>query len=447
MPDGRTSTSTLAAPSTADVCIIGAGSSGIAVGKALKQKGIAFDCFEKGSQLGGMWRYENDNGVSSAYRSLHIDTSVGNLAYSDCPFPAGSPDFLSHWEVLRYLEAYADRFGVREHVRFRTEVAQVSRAEGGWEVRLADGTARRYGTVVVANGHLWKPRMPDFPGLFAGSVIHSHHYRVPDGYRDQDVLVVGIGNSAVDIAVDVARQARSTHLSTRRSAWIMPKYIMGIPTDRWSAFLTRRLRLPTPVARGILGRLKVIAVGRQERFGVPRPAHPIWREHATISQDLLPYVGHGRIRIRPDIRLLDGYEVEFADGTRTRFDAIIHATGYGIDFPFLAPELWPVSGNVARLYRRMLPPGSPGLYFAGLVQPIGPTIPLVEVQARWLAAVLAGEVRLPDRAAMEQEVRAHLDALARQYVHSARYTLEVDFRSYVRQLRGDMARGVAPSSR
>lgn len=445
MPDGQTIAGRAAASSTgtAGVCIIGGGSSGIATGKALKEKGIGFEIFEKGSQLGGMWRYENDNGVSSAYRSLHIDTSVGNLAYSDFPFPPDSPDFLPHWEVLNYLEAYADRFGVREHVTFRTEITRVTPADGGWEVRFGDGSARHYANVVVANGHLWKPRMPDFPGHFDGDVIHSHHYRTAEPYRDRNVLVVGLGNSAVDIAADVARQARSTHLSTRRSAWIMPKYIMGIPTDRWSAFLTRKLRLPTPLARAVLGRLKVLAVGRQERFGVPRPEHPIWREHATISQDLLPYVGHGRIRMRPNVARLDGGGVEFSDGTLSPFDAIIYATGYDTEFPFLAPELWPVQGGVARLYRRMLSPSHPGLYFAGLVQPVGPTIPLVEIQARWLAAVLAGEVRLPDRATMEREVDAHLAHLAKTYVNSARYTLEVDFGTYARQLRRDAARGVA----
>jgi cation diffusion facilitator CzcD-associated flavoprotein CzcO len=445
MPDGQTlaSPTSALADSTTRICIIGGGSSGIATGKALKQKGLAFDIFEKGSQLGGMWRYENDNGVSSAYRSLHIDTSVRNLAYSDYPFPPDAPDFLSHWEVLDYLEAYADHFGVREHVRFQTEVKQVTPAGGGWDVHFSDGGTRRYATVVVANGHLWKPRMPDFPGRFDGPVIHSHHYRIADPYRDKNVLVVGIGNSAVDIASDVARQARSTHLSTRRSAWIMPKYIMGIPTDRWSSFLTRRLHLPVPLARAMLGKLRVLALGRQERFGVPRPEHPIWREHATISQDLLAHVGHGRIRIQPNIRRLDGKVVEFTDGTRTEFDAIIYATGYATEFPFLAPELWPVRDNVARLYRRMLPPAHPNLYFSGLVQPIGPTIPLVEIQTRWLAAVLAGEVSLPDRATMEREVEEHLALLAKTYVNSARYTLEVDFRRYARQLGGDIARGAA----
>ena len=433
---------TAADGSAAGIAIVGAGSSGVAVAKSLKDRGLAFDIFEKGSDIGGMWRYENDNGLSSAYRSLHIDTSRRNLGYSDFPIPEDQPDFLSHGQVLAYLEAYAERFQVRPHIRFRTEVAAVSPDGPGWRVRLADGEERAYRAVVVANGHLWDPRLPDFPGSFSGHAIHSHHYRTAAPYEDQDVLVVGIGNSAVDIAVDLGRRARRVDLSTRRSAWIAPKYILGIPTDRWTAFLTRRLRLPTPVARGAIRWLMMLTQGNQERYGVPRPAHPIWREHATISQELLPAIGHGRLRIRPNIRELCGEEVAFVDGSRQRYDAIIYATGYRTSFPFLDPAVFSVADGTATLYRRMLPPDRPGLFFAGLVQPIGPTIPLVEIQARWLAAVLAGAVRLPDADRMRQEAAAHAARIARRYVGSARYTLEVDFREYARQLRGDMARGI-----
>lgn len=232
--------------SAAGIAIVGAGSSGVAVAKALQDRSLAFDVFEKGSAIGGMWRYENDNGLSSAYRSLHIDTSRRNLGYPDFPIPDDQPDFLSHTQVLAYLEAYAERFQVRPHIRFRTEVAAVEPDGPGWRVRLADGEERAYRAVIVANGHLWDPRLPDFPGHFQGHAIHSHHYRTAAPYEDQDVLVVGIGNSAVDIAVDLGRRARRVDLSTRRSAWIASKYILGIPTDRWTAFLTRRLRLPTP---------------------------------------------------------------------------------------------------------------------------------------------------------------------------------------------------------
>jgi dimethylaniline monooxygenase (N-oxide forming) len=424
------------------IAVIGAGSSGVAVAKALKDQGLDFTVFETGSDIGGMWRYENDNGMSSAYRSLHIDTSRRNLGYPDFPIPDDQPDFLSHAQVLRWLEAYAERFQVRPHIRFRTTVAAVEPDGAGWRLRLADGEEAAFRAVVVANGHLWDPRWPEFPGRFDGTAIHSHHYRTAAPFEDQDVLVVGIGNSAVDIACDLGRRARRVHLSTRRSAWIAPKYILGIPTDRWTAFLTRRLRLPTPVARGAIRWLMMLTQGDQRRYGVARPAHPIWREHATISQELLPAIGHGRLSIKPDIRELRGHEVAFADGTVERYDAVVYATGYRTSFPFLDPAVFAVRDGEAALYRRMLPPDRPGLFFAGLVQPIGPTIPLAEIQARWLAAVLAGRIRLPDADAMRGEIARHRARIARRYVGSARYTLEVDFREYAGQLRGDMARGI-----
>jgi dimethylaniline monooxygenase (N-oxide forming) len=426
------------------VCIIGAGSSGVTQAKALKEKSIAFECFEIGSKIGGMWRYENDNGLSSAYRSLHIDTSRINLGYSDFPIPDTYPDFLSHYEVMAYLESYAECAGVLPHIRFNTRVEDVTPAgDGSWNVRLDSGEVKRFRAVLVANGHLWDARLPDFAGHFDGLAMHAHHYRTAEPFKDKNVLVVGIGNSAVDIAVDVCKSARSTLLSTRRSAWVMPKYIMGVPIDRWSSYLTRKLHLPTRLARSLIQRLAYLAVGDQARFGVPRPKHAIWQEHATLSQELLPYVGHGWIRIKPNVRELQGRQVAFDDGSTAPIDAIIYATGYRTRFPFIAPTLFEVKDGPVALYRRMLPPHLPGLYFVGLVQPIGPTIPLVEIQARWVASVLAGDIKLPDTRTMDAEIARHHQHQAKQYLGSARYTLEVDFREYAKQLRADMARGQA----
>ena len=420
------------------VCIIGAGSSGMASAKALKEEGILFDCFEIGSDIGGMWRYENDNGLSSAYRSLHIDTSRKSLAYSDFPIAEDQPDFLSHWEFIKYLEAYADRSGLRQHVRFNTRVSKIEPDTSGvWLVQLESGESLRYRAVIVANGHLWDPRYPNFPGKFDGDVVHSHYYRTSEPFQDKNVLVVGIGNSAVDIAVDVCKQARSTIVSTRRSAWIMPKYIMGVPTDRWSSFLARNLKLSTRWLRSVMQRLMYLAVGNQERYGVPRPKHAIWQEHATLSQELLPYVGHGWIKIKPNVKELRGNVVAFDDGSERPIDAIIYATGYKTSFPFIDRKMFDIQDGKVMLYRRMVPPGLPGLYMVGLVQPIGPTIPLVEMQAHWLAGVLSGDIALPNLAEMEKEVRQHQQHIDRQYVGSARYTLEVDYRQYANQLKQD----------
>lgn len=433
-----------AANSQLPVCIIGAGSSGLVAAKALHARGVAIEGFEVGSDIGGMWRYQNDNGMSSAYRSLHIDTSRRNLGYPDHPIPEHYPDFLSHAEVMEWLESYAQRFDLKRHFAFGRRVERVEpQDDGTWQVLLDHGEQRRYRAVVVANGHLWDPREVAFPGAFDGEMLHAHHYRTAEPFAGKNVLVVGIGNSAVDIAVDVCKGARRTLLSTRRSAWVLPKYIMGLPIDRWSAFFSRKLHLPTPVTRTLVQWLAYLVVGNQARFGVPRPAHAIWREHATLSQELLPYCGHGWIRMKPNVRRLLGDRVEFEDGSVEPVDAIIQATGYRTTFPFLDEQRFNVSDDVPSLYRRITPPHLPGLYFVGLVQPVGPTIPLAEVQARWLGDVLSGAVRLPDAASMAREISSHAQAVRRRYVGSARYALEVDARSYARELARDMRRARA----
>ena len=191
-------------------------------------------------------------------------------------------------------------------------------------------------------------------------------------------------------------------------------------------------------------RLMFLAVGNQARYGVPRPQARIWQEHATLSQELLPYVGHGWIRVKPNIRELKSNQVEFEDDSRLPIDSIIYATGYRATFPFIDPDLFQVKDGQVGLYRRMIPPSlPPGLYMVGLVQPVGPTIPLVEIQAKWVASVLTGETALPEAAVMQEEIRRHTAELAERYVGSARYTLEVDFGDYARQLRRDMSKRLA----
>src|SRR3954470_8902784 len=131
-------------PVSSSVCVIGAGSSGIAAVKALAQRGIAFDCFEKSDRVGGNWVFGNSNGMSSAYRSLHINTSRDRMAYSDFPMPEHYPDFPHHTLVASYFDAYVDRFGLRERITFRTGVEHAEPEGGDWRVRLDTGEERHY---------------------------------------------------------------------------------------------------------------------------------------------------------------------------------------------------------------------------------------------------------------------------------------------------------------
>jgi len=431
-------------------CVIGAGSSGIAASQVLDARGIEFDCFEAGSQVGGNWRYLNDNGMSSAYRSLHINTSRRTMAYATFPMPEDYPDYPGHRQMADYFDAYVDHFGFRQRIRFRTTVTKVEPTGAGeWRVswrQLDSGEQGSdvYGSVFVANGHHWDARWPEpeFPGQanFEGEQIHVHDYKTTDLLEGKRVLVLGIGNSACDVAVESSRIADATLLSMRRGAWIVPKYLQGKPTDELGNALINRL--PLAVVRRLLGMQLKTAVGTPMDYGLPEPDHKLGEAHPTVSSELLPRIGHGDITPKPNIAgFSGGRTVRFADGSEEQIDLVIYCTGYKITFPFFDAELISAPDNEIPLYRRVVSPEHPGLYFIGLLQPLGAVMPLAEAQAEWIADVLEGRVALPDRPTMERVIERERARMAKRYVSSKRHTIQVDFDPYMRAVRRERKRG------
>jgi cation diffusion facilitator CzcD-associated flavoprotein CzcO len=431
---------------TEKVCVIGAGSSGIAACQVLHARAIAYDCFEAGSQIGGNWRYLNDNQMSSAYRSLHINTSRTVMEYAAFPMADDLPDYPNHAQIAAYFDSYVDHFGIRETITFRTEVTRVEPADTGWLVTTrhrdtGEVTTQRYRAVLVANGHHWDPRHPEppFPGTFTGEQTHSHDYKVPDPYAGRRVLVVGIGNSATDIAVETSGVAERTFLSMRRGAHIIPKYIFGQPFDRLAK--TPLARAPLWLQRLTLRVLLRVAQGRMTDYGLPKPDHQILSAHPTISSDLLTRLGHGDITVKPTVERLDGDRVWFADGTVEQIDAIIYCTGYKITFPFLDPEIIAARDNQIDLYHRVVAPNHAGLYFIGLVQPLGAIMPLAEAQSKWVADLLTGRAALPDIAEARREISRYARRIAGRYLASKRHTIEVDFLAYLKEIERERRRG------
>lgn len=428
------------------VCIIGAGSSGLTACQVLAARGIPFDCFEKGSQIGGNWRYENDNGVSSAYRSLHINSARKLMSYRAYPMPDHYPDYPSHEQIAAYFDDYAARFGLLDLITFRTEVRSVEPAEGGWEVTVAgpDGERReRYSAVLVANGHHWDPRWPEppFPGAdrFSGEQMHVHHYREPDILEGKRVLVLGIGNSAVDVAVESSRIADRTWIAMRRGAWVLPKFLGGKPIDE--AAPPALSYLPLAVQRAGLERMLKMAVGEMTDYGLPEPDHKLLEAHPTVSSELLPRIGHGDIIVKPNIDRFEGERrVRFTDGSEEEVDLVIYCTGYRISFPFLDREVFEATDNRMPLYRRVVSVEQPGLFFIGFIQPLGPIMPLAEAQAEWVADLIAGRARLPGEAEMRREIADYEREMGERYVASKRHTIEVDFHPYLRQIRKERRR-------
>ena len=302
---------------------------------------------------------------------------------------------------------------------------------------LDDGGVQAYDAVMVANGHHWNPKFPEppFPGQegFAGEQLHSHHYREPDErFVDKDVLVLGIGNSATDIAVETSRVSRMTYLAMRRGAHVLPKYIAGTPTDqlgpKWLS------RLPFAVTRALFMRELRHVQGPMESYGLPRPDHKLGEAHPTISAELLSRIGHGRITPKPNIERIEGHGVRFTDGTSVEVDTIVWCTGYRVTFPFLSSAVMEVKGNRVSLFRRVVHPEAPGLYFIGLVQPLGAIMPIAELQSEWVADLFEGSAALPEPEVMRREIEREEAAMRKRYVASTRHTIQVDYYPYMRVL-------------
>lgn len=422
-----------------EVCIIGAGLSGIVSAKRLLDYGIPFDCFERGDVVGGTWVFKNPNGVSSAYRSLHIDTSKERLRFKDFAISQDYPDFPHHSQIRSYLDEYCDAFDIRGHVTFDTTVEHCERLPGGgWKVLTSDNQERAYDALVVANGHHWDPRLPEFPGSFDGPTMHSHHYidpAEPLDLRGKRVLVVGIGNSAADIVSELSQRSNGckVYLSTRSGAYVIPKYFAGRPIDRTVRTIPF---LPLAPQRRLLQLIwPVITGGRMEGYGLPTPSHRFLEAHPTISSELLLRLGSGDVMVKPDVERLDGDRVSFVDGSSEELDAIIYATGYNLTFPFFDSELVSAPENRIDLYKRMFKPGLDDAIFIGFGQALPTLFPFVECQAGLLGRYLAGLYRPPSPAEMEQIIHADERRFNGYFIDSPRHTQELDYFVYDRELR------------
>lgn len=430
---------------TRKVCIIGAGCSGFTVAKRLKDYGIAYDQFEASDNIGGNWYYNNPNGMSACYQSLHIDTSKWRLAFEDFPVPAEWPDYPHHANLLQYFHAYVDHFGLRAAITFNTRVDKARRrAGGGWDITLSTGETRGYDALVVANGHHWAARIPEYPGHFDGAQIHSHAYRSPFepvACVGKRVLVVGMGNSAMDIASELSQRPMAAKLfvSARRGVWIFPKYHRGQPLDKnpAPAWMPKRLR------QWLGGRMIRNLVGRMSDYGLPEPEIGPFESHGTVSGEFLLRAGSGDLTMKPGVERLDGDGVVFTDGSREHVDVIVWATGYDIRFPFFDdPDLCADADNrPPPLFKRIIKPEVPDLYYAGLGQPLPTLVNFAEQQSKLIAAHLAGDYATPPPAEMHRIIAADEAYHTGQYYAARRHTIQLDFDAYVRDLKKELARG------
>lgn len=426
------------------VAIIGAGAGGLSAARHLLEEGHRVAVFEAGSHVGGLWVYGNDNGQSVAYESLHINSEPQVTSFRGHPFPPDTPLFPSHREVAAYLDAFADTVGIRPHIRFNTRITSVEPVGGarnqGWVVQAEGRQPEEFDAVVVASGHQGVPAHPDWVPRFTGQYQHSHSYRTPKPFEGQRVLVVGVGNSGLDIAADLAPFAAQTFSSARSPVLIMPRMILGVPTPRILSKLVRP-SFPWLVQRQILRAVSRVYHGRMEQWGLRTP---VTRTHPASSATFMAHVSYQRIGIKPGVADVDGTTVRFTDGTLLEVDTVIAATGYHIDLPFLAKDVAPVAERRLEAWYRIVHPDRPGLYFIGFFNVSGgANIAMMDTQSQLLAAVLGGRADLPSPAQMHADIAAERRFMARRFPSAARYGLELDPARYSRQVREFLGRRVS----
>uniref|UniRef100_A0A673ACW9 Flavin-containing monooxygenase n=1 Tax=Sphaeramia orbicularis TaxID=375764 RepID=A0A673ACW9_9TELE len=390
------------------VAVIGGGSSGLACIKCCLDEGLEPVCFESSDDIGGLWRFKVSHYMASIYHSLIINTSKERMCFSDFPIPAHFPNFMHNSLIMDYFRMYADHFQLTKHIRFNTKVLQVKQRSdfshsGQWDVETEDKDGKKdkhiFDAVLICIGHHCHPNMPlhDFPGIntFTGRYFHSRDYKTPEEWRNKKAIVVGIGNSGGDIAVELSRVTKQVYLSTRRGAWI--KYRMsvrGFPLDMLTSRVQSSLLqlLPFGLQCSMAENQMNQRIDHICRFIMATAQ--FFNQHPTVNDELPNRILSGTVMVKPNIRRFQGSSVEFDDGSVVEdIDLVVFATGYKFSFPFLTSQVVSVSENKASLYKYVFPPelDRPTLAIIGLVQPLGSTIPVSEMQARWATRVFKGQ--------------------------------------------------------
>lgn len=422
-------------PKGARIAVIGAGPSGLAAIKNLKDQGLTqITAFEKNDEVGGNWVYGTDNTHSSVYETTHIISSKRWSEFEGFPMPSEYPDYPSHAQLLHYFQSYAQHFDLHSVIRFNTQVVKVNYTQNRiWQIIFKDETGIHeayYDYLLIANGHHWDPVSPVYSGEFNGELIHSHEYKKASSFKGKKVLVVGGGNSACDMAVEVSRVAAKSCISMRRGHHIFPKFILGKPTD---VAMTKIHWMPSWLRQKVISVVIRCLQGRYSKYQLMTPDCGPLEAHPTINSELLYFIRHGKVTPYPGIARFEGNTVHFTDGRCEAFDAVICATGYQISFPFFDKSLIDFSQSTTiPLYRKMMHPDYENLYFIGLCQPQGCIWPLADYQSKIAARIIAGSLKRPEQ--LHEKIAQEVNKPHYRFKMSHRHALEVDYHLFKREL-------------
>lgn len=332
------------------VLIVGAGPAGLATAAMLQRRGIAARILEAGPALGHSWSRYYDR------LTLHTGRRVSGLP--GYPLPRGYPLYVPRLAYLQYLRAYARRFNlaITPHQR----VLRATRVAGLWRLTTADRTWEAP-VLVAASGIASAPYIPTFPGLetFGGPALHTSAYHRAAPFAGQRIVLVGLGNSGAEIALDLSTQAAEVTLAVRSGIAIVPRQTFGLSTSYWAVALSY---LPSPLVRGMRRALAGPRLRQLRALGLPVGAPT---DFPVIGLELLAAIRAGRIRVGGALASVEPGAVRFADGTRYPCDALVLATGFRPALDYLAEYITVPDQKKARLDIRAAPT-VPNLYFVGL---------------------------------------------------------------------------------
>ncbi|PRD27213.1 UNVERIFIED_CONTAM: Dimethylaniline monooxygenase [N-oxide-forming] 5 [Trichonephila clavipes] len=431
------------------VAVVGAGSSGLAAIKSCKEEEMDVICFEKSDRIGGLWNYKEGSDFPSVMKSTVINTHKEMTAFSDFPPPSHFQNYMHNSQIKQYLYMYAENFDLLSHIRYKHEVVNVSKADnynetGRWKVTFKilekqEILEEIFDGVMLCSGHHVFSRMPQIEGLnlFRGQILHSQSLKTPDAFKGLKVLVIGIGNSGVDAAVELSNVAEQVYLSTRRGAWVFTRSgLEGMPYD---ALLSNRLfnfcikLFGWRIGSWILEEYVLNKSFNHEFYGL-KPKHRALSQHPTINDCLASKILSGRIILKGNVKFFSTNSVIFDGGnSNISIDAVIFATGYQITFPFIHESILNTTDNEVELYKLSFSPELkyPSLIVIGLSQPLGSIFPIAEAQSRWFALLMKEKVKLPDYERMKDEIYRRKKALKERYVNSPRHTIQVDYINFM----------------
>jgi cation diffusion facilitator CzcD-associated flavoprotein CzcO len=335
--------------------------------RALIKEGIPFDWYERNGNVGGIW--DMDNPDTPMYDSCHFISSKYTSGFYGFPMPQEYPDYPSWDQIRDYIRDFADKYDLKRRVTFGVSVNQAEPlSDNRWKVSLSNGVVETYEGLINATGVTWHANRPHIQGEedFKGKIIHSVEYRTASEFDGKRVLVVGAGNSGVDIASDAATHAEQAFLSVRRGYRFIPKYIFGVPTD---ALISGKIQPPQGVSiGGDVTKMVDTLVGDLTRYGLPKPDHDLLASHPIMNTQVLHHLGHGDLIAKPDIDHITDDGVIFKDGSHEQIDLIVLATGYSYSVPYLEQGSDEWKDGRPQLYLRIFSRKSPNLYFIGYAE-------------------------------------------------------------------------------